>query len=80
MNLLNIIFFATMYPIVLVMYVVLRNLSGKEDGLLFGASMKKEWRSESEFIEIEKWYKKSLNRFFLIIVIIPAVCIPIYIY
>ena len=57
MNILNIIFFATMYPIVLVMYVVLRNLSGKEDGLLFGASMKKEWRSESEFVEIEQWYK-----------------------
>lgn len=78
MNILNIIFFATMYPIVLVMYVVLRNLSGKEDGLLFGASMKKEWRSESEFVEIEKWYKKSLNRFFLIIAIIPVVCILIH--
>ena len=56
----NIIFFATCYPILFVLYFMLKE-AGNRDGYCFGASLKSELRRENEVQNIITEYKKNLK-------------------
>lgn len=59
---LQIIFFVSMYPILFVLYFVMRGMGDAKDGYSFGAGMKTEWLAEAEVQRIIEDYKKELKK------------------
>lgn len=69
--LLQIIFFVTMYPILFLMYFLLRNAGGVDKPYIYGATLKKEYRTEQEVVKIVEEYKQKMKRATIILGIIP---------
>uniref|UniRef100_UPI004056FAEE PH domain-containing protein n=1 Tax=Agathobacter sp. TaxID=2021311 RepID=UPI004056FAEE len=71
--LLQIIFMVTMYPILFLVYFFLRNAGGVDKAYIYGATLKKEYRTEAEIVKITEEYKSSLKRTGIILGIIPLI-------
>lgn len=53
----NIIFFATMYPIVFIMLFLFSTQNKYENGRLFAVNMKKEWIKDATVADIRQKFK-----------------------
>ena len=73
MNFLNVIFMLTCYPIIFLMYFLLRNAKDK-NGWCFGATLSKEWKRNPAVEAIDIDYRKNLKNSMIILGIIPFVC------
>ena len=61
MNFLNVIFMLTCYPIIFLMYFLLRNAKDK-NGWCFGATLSKEWKGNPAVEAIDIDYRKNLKK------------------
>ena len=64
------VFFITCYPILLVMYFMLRD-SVDRNGLCFGATLKKELRTDAAVQAIDRKFRKNLKLATILMAIIP---------
>ena len=64
------IFFITCYPILLIMYFMLKNAANR-NGLCFGATLKQKLHEEAAVKDIAEKYLKDLKRSLIIMAIIP---------
>lgn len=63
-----------MYPVVFILYFVLKNTAKPKKGLVFGVTMKKEWLSEEEIKTLTDEYNKKMKRNMLIMAVLPVFC------
>ena len=70
---LNIIFFATMYPIMFLMWFIYSMQNKYENGYLFAVNMKKEWLNDSTVAGIQQKFKKEMRNFVLVLALIPFI-------
>ena len=64
------VFFVTCYPILLVMYFMLKN-SANKNGFCFGATLKPELRNDDAIKAIDEEFRKNFKRSMIILGIIP---------
>ncbi len=72
---LNMIFLLTMYPVLIILYLVLR-YSTKSDGkYCFGVTRTREWKNfdQGRLVEIEHTFRKSLRTWLIVFAVIPVV-------
>lgn len=67
----NIILFISTYPVLLIIYFVLRNNHKFHDHLLFSVSMKEEWVEQPAVQKIISDFKKQMNILLLIFFAVP---------
>ena len=72
MNMLNIIFMITCYPILFIMYFIFRNAKDK-NGYCFGATLSKELKSDPAVEQIDAKFRKTLKNSMIVSAIIPLV-------
>ncbi len=72
MTMLNIIFLVTCYPIIFLMYFLLRNARDR-NSWCFGATLSKEWKKDSAVEAIDVEYRKNLKNTMLVFAILPLV-------
>ena len=70
MNVLNIIFLVTCYPVLFLVYFLLRNAKDK-NSWCFGATMSKEWKNDPEVEVIDVEYRKNLKNTMIVFGILP---------
>ena len=70
---LNIIFFATIYPIMFLMWLIYSMQNKYENGYLFAVNMKKEWLNDSAVAGIQQKFKKEMRNFVLVLALIPFI-------
>lgn len=71
---LNIILFVGLYPVLFVLYFVMKNTAKVQNGILFGAAMKKDWLSEEAIEQIIAEFYKEMKKVLLIFAVIPVLC------
>lgn len=69
--LLQIIFFASMYWILPVLYIVMKGAGDAKNGYSFGVRMKTEWVKDTEMEQIIAAYKRQLKRSCMALAVIP---------
>lgn len=69
----QIIFMITMYPVLFVLYFVLRGVGEAKNGYSFGLRMKTDWMKDAKVQEIIQEYRKELKRMTIIFALIPLV-------
>ena len=69
----NIIFFATMYPIVFIMLFLFSTQNKYENGRLFAVNMKKEWIKDATVADIQQKFKKEMRYYAILLAIVPFV-------
>ena len=74
MLIMNIFFAVIMYPIVFVMYFLLRGAGDDNRAYCFGATLSNSQRQEGAVKQIAVEYKKSMKRDTIILAVIPVVC------
>lgn len=74
MLIMNIFFAVVMYPIVLLMYFMLRGAGDDNRAYCFGATLSHLQRQEESVKQIITEYKKSLKRTIIILAVIPVIC------
>lgn len=57
---LNIIFFATLYPVLFIICIVFALQNSYKDGMLFAVNMKREWVEDENVKAIQKRFKKEM--------------------
>lgn len=67
----NIILFISTYPVLLIIYFVLKNNHKFHDHLLFSVSMKEEWVEQPAVLKIISEFNKQMNILLLIFFAIP---------
>lgn len=67
----NIILFVTMYPILFIMYVVMKGTAKSQNGITFGAAMKQEWLLDSEIEQITAEFYKEMKKDLWILAAVP---------
>lgn len=70
MLMLNIIFWLTCYPLVFLMYFLLRNARDK-NSWCFGVVLSKEWKKDPEVDAIDIEYRKNLKNMMVVFAILP---------
>lgn len=68
---LNIIFFITMYPVLFLLYFIIRSKYKYQDGRLFSVSMKDEWIKDTQVQAIIATFKNQMNLYLVIMMITP---------
>ena len=68
---LNIIFFITMYPVLFLLYFIIRSKYKYQDRRLFSVSMKDEWIEDTKVQAIIASFKKQMNLYLVIMMITP---------
>ena len=68
----NIIFLATCYPIMFVLYFLYRDM-GDKNTYCFGATLKRELREDPAVQQIIRDYKRNLKRYTIIVGVIPVI-------
>lgn len=71
---LNIILFVGLYPVLFILYFVMKNTAKVQNGILFGAAMKKDWLSEEAIEQIIAEFYKEMKKVLLIFAVIPVIC------
>lgn len=69
----NIIFFATMYPIIFIMLFLFSTQNKYENGRLFAVNMKKEWITDAAVADIQQTFKKEMRCYTIVLAIVPFV-------
>ena len=69
----NIIFFATMYPIVFIILFLFSTQNKYENGRLFAVNMKKEWIKDATVADIRQKFKKEMRYYTILLAIVPFV-------
>ena len=72
MTFLNIIFMVTCYPIILIMYFMLRNAKDR-NGYCFGATLSRELKQDPAVEAIDVEYRRNLKNSMIVLAIIPIV-------
>lgn len=67
---LNIIFWVTCYPLIFLMYFLLRNARDK-NSWCFGVALSKEWKKDPEVDAIDIEYRKNLKKMMLVFAVLP---------
>jgi len=70
MNILNIIFLVTCYPIIFLLYFLLRNAKDN-NSWCFGATLSREWKKDPEVEAIDVEYRKNLKNTMIVFAILP---------
>lgn len=70
----NMIMLVGMYPVLFLLYFVLKNSAKPKKGLVFGVTMKKEWLNDEEMQTLTNQYQKKMKRNLLIMLVTPLVC------
>ena len=70
MNILNIIFLVTCYPVLFLVYFMLKNAKDK-NSWCFGVMMTKEWKNDPEVEAIDVEYRKNLKNTMIVFGILP---------
>lgn len=72
---LNIIFFITLYPVIFIMYFILRASTKEQKPYYFGLSRGKYWKefNKTPLAPIEAKFRKELNIWFCICLVLPLV-------
>lgn len=55
------------YPVLLILYFVMKYYGKRRNGRLFSCDMKAEWMEEPEVLEIERKFKREMNRWLLLL-------------
>ena len=72
MSVFNIIFLVTCYPVLLLMYFMLRGAKDK-NSWCFGATLNKEWKNDPAVEAIDVEYRKNLKNTMIVFAILPIV-------
>lgn len=64
-------FFLTMYPIVFILYFVMKSAGNGKDGMCFGIHMKAEWSGDAVVKEIVAAYEKEMKTMLVVFALIP---------
>ena len=72
---LNIIFFATLYPVLFIICIVFALQNSYKDGMLFAVNMKREWVEDENVKAIQKHFKKEMIWYSLILAIMQELSI-----
>lgn len=67
---LNIIFWVTCYPIIFLMYFILRNARDK-NSWCFGVVLSKEWKKDPAVDAIDVEYRKNLKKMMIVFAVLP---------
>lgn len=72
---LNLIFLLTMYPILIILYFVLKYSTKSGGKYCFGVTRTKEWKNydQGRLTEIEHTFRKNLRIWFIVFAIIPVI-------
>ena len=70
MLILNIIFWLTCYPLVFLLYFLLRNARDK-NSWCFGVVLSKEWKKDPEVDLIDIEYRKNLKNMMIVFAVLP---------
>ena len=73
----NILLLVCMYPILLIVYYILKNAALK-DHTLFGIRFSDEWLSKEDVENLKKEYQRSLKRYLLILAFLPFLSFLIF--
>ena len=68
---------ACMYPMLLILYAIMRYYGKPRAGLLFGAGMQPGWEQEPEVEAIRRRFRKEMLIWLLILAVVPVVTLPI---
>lgn len=68
----NLIFLFCMYPILFLIYFVMKNTAKSQNGIVFGSVMKKEWLAAPEMKEIEDRFYREMKRYLIVLAIVPV--------
>lgn len=68
---------ACMYPVLLILYAIMRYYGKPRAGLLFGARMQPGWEQEPEVEAIRRQFRKEMLIWLLILAVVPIVTLPI---
>lgn len=69
----QIIFSVSMYPVLFVLYFVMRGVGDAKNGYSFGLRMKAAWMTDLQVQEIVKQYQKELKQQTIVLALIPLV-------
>ena len=72
MTVFNIIFLVTCYPILLLMYFMLRGAKDKNNWC-FGATLSREWKNDPEVVAIDVEYRRNLKNTMVVFAILPII-------
>lgn len=72
-TMMNIIFFVTMYPIILLLYFVFKGQGQLKQHQLFGIRISNDWLSPEEQNTLQENYRRQMNRYLLLFLLIPLV-------
>ena len=72
---LNIIFFVTMYPILFIIFFVLKMQYNQDDNHLFSVFIEKAWIEDEAVKEIVHTFKKQMNISLIILMFTPLLCL-----
>lgn len=67
----NIIFLVTMYPVLFVLYFILKNQGDAKNGYSVGVRMRTEWMADEEVKRILETYRKELKKQTVILAVLP---------
>lgn len=67
----QIIFSVSMYPVLFVLYFMMRGVGDAKNGYSFGLRMKAEWMTDLQVQEIVKQYQKELKQQTIVLALIP---------
>lgn len=68
---------ACMYPVLLILYAIMRYYGKPRAGLLFGARMQTGWEQEPEVEAICRRFRKEMLIWLLVLAVIPVITLPI---
>lgn len=68
---------ACMYPVLLILYAIMRYYGKPRAGLLFGARMQPGWEQEPEVEAIRRRFRKEMLIWLLVLAVVPIVTLPI---
>lgn len=68
---------ACMYPVLLILYAIMRYYGKPRAGLLFGAGMQPGWEQEPEVEAIRRRFRKEMLIWLLVLAVVPVVTLPI---
>ncbi len=71
-NIFNIIFLVTCYPLIFLMYFLLRN-AGNKNGYCFGATLSRELRADEAVQTIDAEYRKTLKNNMIFLGVLPII-------
>ena len=67
---LNIIFWVTCYPLIFLMYFILKNARDK-NSWCFGVVLSKEWKKDPAVDAIDVEYRKNLKKMMMVFALLP---------